>query len=482
MENIIIFDTSLRDGEQSPGFSMNVEEKVRMAKQLQKLQVDIIEAGFPIASEGDFEAVRAISREIKNVKVAALARTDERDIVRAAEAIEPADVPRIHTFIATSNIHLEKKLRLTKEQALEKAVKGVRLARKYVDDVEFSAEDATRSDWEFLCDIFSAVISEGATTINIPDTVGYITPAEFSKLIEYLHKNIKGIEKAVISVHCHNDLGLAVANSLSAVQAGVRQIECTVNGIGERAGNASLEEIVMGIWTRRDIYPFKTNIVTQQIYPASRLLTHITGLPVQVNKAIVGANAFAHEAGLHQDGVLKDRRTYEIITPDTIGISSNVLILGKHSGRHAFRERLKSLGYELSNDNLDKAFNAFKALADKKKEVYEEDLEAIIMEEVLRIPHRFKLRSVNVSSGTEMIPTATVEMEIDGKISKASGTGDGPVDAVYKVITAITQINSQFLKFTINAITGGTEAMGEVTVCLKENELTVLGHGAHIDI
>ncbi len=370
MEKVKIFDTTLRDGEQSPGFSMNVEEKVRMAKQLEKLNVDIIEAGFPIASPGDFEAVKAISENVKNCIIAGLARANRADIERAAEALKNAKRPRIHVFIATSDIHLEKKLNMSREQALETLIESIKFAREFVDDVEFSAEDATRSDWDYLVKVFTSAIDAGASTINVPDTVGYTVPSEFRRLITYLKENVKNINKATISVHCHNDLGLAVANSISAIEAGARQVECTINGIGERAGNASLEEIVMTIYVRKDILPFKTDVVTQQIYPTSRLLTHITGIRVQPNKAIVGDNAFAHEAGIHQDGVLKYSGTYEIMTPQSIGLPSNILVLGKHSGRHAFKERLKALGYELSDEDINKAFAQFKILADKKKEIY----------------------------------------------------------------------------------------------------------------
>lgn len=482
MEKVKIFDTTLRDGEQSPGFSMNVEEKVRMAKQLEKLNVDIIEAGFPIASPGDFEAVKAIAENIKNCTIAGLARANRADIERAAEALQNAKKPRIHVFIATSDIHLKKKLNMTREEALDALVEGVKLARKFVEDVEFSAEDATRSDWDYLCKVFTAAIDAGATTINVPDTVGYTVPSEFKRLITYLRENVKNIRKATISVHCHNDLGLAVANSISAIEAGARQVECTVNGIGERAGNASLEEIVMAIHVRKDIFPFKTDIVTEQIYPSSRLLTHITGIRVQPNKAIVGDNAFAHEAGIHQDGVLKYKQTYEIMTPQSIGLPSNVIVLGKHSGRHAFKERLKSLGYELNEEDLNRAFEQFKILADKKKEVYNEDIEAIVSDEILKINEKFKLLSVNITSGTEIQPAATIEMEIEGKRIRSSGSGNGPVDAIYKTIAGITKTKSKLLKFQVNAITGGTEALGEVSVHLEEDGISVIGKGAHTDI
>lgn len=482
MERVKIFDTTLRDGEQSPGFSMNVEEKVRMAKQLEKLNVDIIEAGFPIASPGDFEAVKAISENVEKCIIAGLARANPEDIKRAAEALKHAKKPRIHVFIATSDIHLEKKLNMTREEALETLIKAVRQAREYVDDVEFSAEDATRSDWNYLCKVFTAAIDAGASTINVPDTVGYTVPSEFKKLITYLKENVKNIHKATISVHCHNDLGLAVANSISAIEAGARQVECTINGIGERAGNASLEEIVMAIYVRRDIFPFETGVVTQQIYPTSRLLTHITGIRVQPNKAIVGDNAFAHEAGIHQDGVLKYTGTYEIMTPQSIGLPSNLLVLGKHSGRHAFKERLKALGYELSEEDLNKAFAQFKALADKKKEVYNEDIEAIVSDEVLKISEKFILQSVNITSGTDTTPHAKIVMEIEGKRVSSEGNGNGPVDAIYKTIAKITQTKSKLLRFQVNAITGGTEALGEVSVHLEEDGISVIGRGAHTDI
>ncbi len=377
-DKVMIFDTTLRDGEQAPGFSMNVEEKVRMARQLEKLGVDVIEAGFPIASEGDFQGVRAVARELKKTRVTGFCRAREEDIIRAAQALESAARPRIHIFLATSDIHLEKKLMMSRPQVIDAAGKAIRCARQYVDDVEFCAEDATRSDWDFLCQVFSAVLAEGAATINVPDTVGFAVPDEFQRLIRHLRKNLPGLEKAVLSVHCHNDLGLAVANSLAALRAGARQVECTVNGIGERAGNASLEEIVMTLWTRREHYPVQTMIETREIYPTSRLLTEITGVPVQPNKAIVGANAFAHEAGIHQDGVLKDRRTYEIMTPATVGLASSTLVLGKHSGRHALKERLKTLGFELTDTDLCKVFNEFKALADRKKVVADHDLQELV--------------------------------------------------------------------------------------------------------
>ncbi len=481
-EKLTVFDTTLRDGEQAPGFSMNVEEKLRLARQLDRLNVDVIEAGFPIASEGDFAAVRSVATEIRDRTVAALARASRRDIERAAQALEPAAHPRIHTFIATSDIHLEKKLGLSRAAAMERAAEAVRQCRKYVDDVEFSAEDATRSNWSFLAEVYSAVIREGCRTINIPDTVGYTTPEEFYRLISFLRTHVQNIEQVVISVHCHNDLGLAVANSLAAVLAGSRQVECTVNGIGERAGNAALEEIVMAIWTRQDLYPVKSSVTTRELYPASRLLKRITGTPVQPNKAIVGSNAFSHEAGIHQDGVLKDRHTYEIMTPETVGFTTSTLVLGKHSGRHAFASRLEKLGYKLDDTGFEHAFQAFKKLADKKKTIYDEDLETLVMGEIMDIPAPFKLLSVNVACGTGMVPTATVEIEIEGRVIKQTGHGDGPVDAAYKTIAALAGARNHLVNFQVRALTPETEAMGEVTVSVEDRGQTVIGRAAHTDI
>ncbi|WAC07347.1 MAG: 2-isopropylmalate synthase [Thermodesulfobacteriota bacterium] len=483
MEKILIFDTTLRDGEQSPGFSMNIQEKMQVAKQLEKLNVDIMEAGFPIASEGDFQAVRAIAKNIKHSKIAALARTEDKDIDRAWEAIKEAAHPVIHTFISTSELHLKYQLYLSQEEVLEKAIHAVKRAKSYTPYVEFSAMDATRTDREYLCRVVEEAIKAGAVTINIPDTVGYAIPQEFGDLINHLMKNVSNIHRAILSVHCHNDLGLAVANALAAVQYGVRQVECTINGIGERAGNASMEEIVMSIRTRKDFFKhLYTQIVTEQIHPTSRLLTQITGISVQPNKAIVGSNAFAHESGIHQDGLLKEKITYEIMTPESIGISQSTLVLGKHSGRHAFKDRLKKLGYELSDEEVNILFKQFKDLADKKKEVFDEDLEALIAEEFLRIPEKYKLINLNAISGTGAIPTATVEMEVDGMVVKEAGFGDGPVDAAFKTIAKITGTKSKLLKFLVNAITGGTDAQGEVTVRLEENGLVATGQGAHTDI
>ena len=483
-EYVKIFDTTLRDGEQSPGASMNVEEKVLIAKQLARLGVDIIEAGFAISSPGDFEAVRRISHEIEGPIVCSLARAKSEDIDKAWEALEGAPKPRIHTFISTSDIHLKYQFKMTREEAKKRAIEMVKWARSYVDDVEFSPMDASRSDRAYLYEVIEAVIDVGATTVNIPDTVGYAIPSEFGALIKGIKDNVRNINKAVISVHCHNDLGLAVANSLAAVMHGARQVECTINGIGERAGNASLEEIVMICRTRKDILHLDTKIVSEQIYPTSRLISSITGIMVPPNKAIVGDNAFAHESGIHQDGLLKEKTTYEIMRPESIGLAQSTLIMGKHSGRHAFKARLKELGYEMSEENLNKAFERFKTLADQKKEVFDEDIEAIVADEVLRIeiPERFRLAALNVVSGTESIPSATVEMFLDGKQVKESGTGDGPVDAAYKTIAKMTKTKSKLLRYSVNAITGGTDAQGEVTVRLQEDDHIVLGQGAHTDI
>jgi 2-isopropylmalate synthase len=481
-ELIKIFDTTLRDGEQSPGATMNIPEKVRVAEQLEKLNVDIIEAGFPISSEGDFEAVKAISRSIKRSEVAGLARANPKDIDRAWEAIKEARFPLLHTFISTSDIHLKHQLKKSKQEVIRIAARSVARAKRYTPNVEFSAMDATRSDIEFLSAVFEEAIRAGATTINIPDTVGYAVPSEFGALIRTLRQRVKGIEKVTLSVHCHNDLGLAVGNSLAAIQNGARQVECTINGIGERAGNTSLEEIVMAIRTRSDLLRFHTRLIPKHLFATSRLVSKITGMVVQPNKAIVGANAFAHESGIHQDGVLKEKQTYEIMTPESVGIPKSLIVLGKLSGRHAFRERLKDLGYRLSESDLELAFNRFKQLADKKREIYDEDIESIVVEEILRMPHRFKLVYINVVAGNVTVPTATVQMEVDGQLKQEADFGDGPVDATFKTIKKITRTKSKLLQFAINAITSGTEAQGEVTVRLQEKGNTVIGQGADTDV
>jgi 2-isopropylmalate synthase len=482
-KTIKIFDTTLRDGEQSPGASMNIEEKLRIAHQLEKMNVDVIEAGFPIASEGDFEAVRKVAQTIRGPQIAGLCRANDMDIDRGWEALKYAgERGRIHTFIATSDIHMKYKLKMSEQQVIDTAVKAVRRAAGYTPNVEFSAEDAVRTRLPFLAQVVQAVIEAGVKTVNIPDTVGYTIPSEYFNIIRYLKENVPNIEQAVLSVHCHNDLGLAVANSLAAVQAGAEQVECTINGIGERAGNCSLEEVVMTLRTRHDILPFRTNVNTEHIYAASRLLSTITGIVVQPNKAIVGANAFAHEAGIHQHGVLMEKSTYEIMTPESIGLHTNKLVLGKHSGRHAFIARLKELGYELSKEDIERAFVRFKALADQKKEIFDEDLDAIVADEIVRVPEAIRLVQMSVSSGSFAAPTATVELEINGKVKKAAVLGDGPVDATFKAIKKLARMEPKLLHFGIGSITGGTDALGECTVRLDVNGREVLGQGAHSDI
>lgn len=482
VERCLIFDTTLRDGEQSPGATMNQQEKLQLARQLEKLGVDIIEAGFPASSEGDLESVRRISREIKSSRVVGLARAGAEDIEAAWRAVEDARSPGIHTFIATSDIHLKHKLRMSRQEVLETAGQATALARKLSDWVEFSCEDATRSDPEFLCQVIETAIGQGACTINIPDTVGYSYPEEIFERIRSIRENVKGIEDVVLSIHCHNDLGLAVANSLAALRAGCRQVECTINGIGERAGNASLEEIAMILKTRKEAFGLYTGIVSEQIFHTSRLVTTITGIPVQPNKAIVGANAFAHEAGIHQDGVIKERTTYEIIDPASVGIARSSLVLGKHSGRHALRERVRDLGYSLTEDEVNIIFKRFKDLADRKKDIFDQDIEAIIAEEVLRPAETYKLISLTVMSGSDVVPTATVRMEIEGKECHGAELGNGPVDATYNAILKLTGRRARLARFEISAITGGTDALGEVTIALEEQEKVAVGKGAHEDI
>ena len=481
-ETVIIFDTTLRDGEQSPGASMNTGEKLRIATQLEKLGVDVLEAGFPAASEGDFEAVSRIAEKLRETEVAGLARTSKEDIDRAWGAIQNAAKPRIHTFIATSDIHMEYKLRMTRDEVLKATVDAVKYSRSFTKNVEFSAEDGSRSDRDFLCKIFEAAIEAGATTINLPDTVGYAIPEEFSELVKYVKAHTPNIDKAVLSVHCHNDLGMATANTIAAISAGARQAEVTINGIGERAGNTSLEEVVMAMHTRPNYLPAKTRIRTEQIYPTSRLVTLITGIVVQPNKAIVGANAFAHEAGIHQDGVLKNPMTYEIMKPEHIGLSTNKLVLGKHSGRHALRSRLKELGYDLSDEELKLVFKKFKELADKKKHVVDEDLEVIVTEGILRTADIFSMEYLNVTCGTTVLPMASVKLLINGRPVQGAGYGNGPIDAAFNAIAKLTGTNSELLRFSVTAITGGTDAQGEVTVRLSENGLIALGRAADPDI
>lgn len=481
-KKIIIFDTTLRDGEQSPGASMNIGEKVLVAKQLETLGVDKIEAGFPASSPGDFDAVKQVAAEVKKPIVIGLARTRDEDIKRAWDAVKVANRPGLHTFIATSDIHLEYKLHMTKNQVLKTVEDAVKACRGCCSSVEFSAEDATRSDKEFLVDVFNAAAASGADTINIPDTVGYTTPKEFFDLVSYIKTNVKAAQDIAISVHCHNDLGLATANSISAILAGATQVECTINGIGERAGNASLEEVVMALNVRKDIYNFYVGIDTTQIYPASRLVSHITGMSVQPNKAIVGANAFAHEAGIHQDGYLKERTTYEIMTPESVGIGQSSLVLGKHSGKHALKNRLEALGYNLTDTEISKVFKRFKDISDRKKDMYDEDIEAIVMEEIYRIPDKYRLKYLNVTSGTVAVPTATVQLEIEGEVVQTAGFGNGPVDAVYKTIIQMTGVDAKLLHFSVSSITGGTDALGEVTVDLQDKNRIAVGHGSDPDI
>jgi 2-isopropylmalate synthase len=480
-----IFDTTLRDGEQSPGASMDVEEKVVIARQLEKLGVDVIEAGFAASSEGDFESVVRVSKEAKRPLVVSLARAQEGDIKRALKAVEHAKRPGIHIFIATSDIHMKHKLRMTRNEVLDAAAWAVNYAKKHIDYIEFSAEDASRSDWDFLVQVFSEVIRMGAKTVNVPDTTGYAIPSEFGSLVGYLVEKTEGSDRVTWSAHCHNDLGLAVANSLAAVANGARQVECTINGIGERAGNTSLEEVVMALKTRRSLFGVDTNIVTEQIYPTSRLLSQITGIPIPINKPIVGDNAFAHEAGIHQDGVLKQRLTYEIMTPESVGIPGNRLVMGKHSGRHAFSERLKDLGLNVNKLDMNRAFARFKELADKKKEVYDEDIEAIVAEEILRLPgqpDRYELLYLNVNSSSNAIPSATVKMKVDGQECIDHGTGDGVVDACYKVVAKIIGSRARLVRYSVKAITGGAEAQGEVSCLIEDGGIQVSGQGTHTDI
>lgn len=483
-DHLIIFDTTLRDGEQSPGASMAREEKVRIARQLERMRVDVIEAGFPAASNGDFESVKAVADVIKDSTVCGLARALERDIQRAGEALRGAKSARIHTFIATSAIHMEKKLRMSPDQVIEQAVKAVKWARQYTDNVEFSPEDAGRSDPDFLCRVLEAVIAAGAGTLNIPDTVGYSMPSQFGGLIHDLRNRIPNADKAVFSVHCHNDLGLAVANSLSAVLNGARQVECTINGLGERAGNAALEEIVMAVRTRQDVFGCETRIDATQIMPASRLVSSITGFAVQPNKAIVGANAFSHESGIHQDGVLKHRETYEIMRAEDVGWSANKMVLGKHSGRNAFRTRLTELGIELgSEEALNAAFSRFKELADKKHDIFDEDLQALVSgEAAANTPELFKLVSLKVCSETGEIPSARVVITENGQEKNGNAEGGGPVDAAFRALESIVNSGAELQLYSVNNITTGTDAQGEVTVRLSKGGRIVNGQGADTDI
>lgn len=484
-KRIRIFDTTLRDGEQSPGASMNQAEKVEVARALAALGVDVIEAGFPIASPGDFDAVRAIAGEVTGATVCGLARCNDRDIDRAWEALKFAQSPRIHVFLATSAIHREHKLKMTREQIVERAVESVRRAKSYCSDVEFSPEDAARTEIDFLCEVVEAAIAAGATTVNIPDTVGYATPTQYAGVIKTLRERVPNIGNAIISVHCHNDLGLAVANSLAACEVGARQVECTINGIGERAGNASLEEIVMALHTRHDYYGLTTNIKTERLYPMSRMVSTITGLTVQRNKAIVGRNAFAHEAGIHQDGMLKERSTYEIMRPEEVGVPKTDLVLGKHSGRHALRDRVEELGYHLNDAQLEILFTDFKALADKKKEVYDEDLIVLIEKHIQDVQPLWTLVSMHTTAGTGLLPTATVCIRRpDGHVVQDAAIGTGPVDAIFKAVERVTGVAANLREFAVRGVTAGKDAQGEVTLELEveSDDRSFRGRAASTDI
>ncbi|UCC90454.1 MAG: 2-isopropylmalate synthase [Dehalococcoidia bacterium] len=483
MDKVIIFDTTLRDGEQAAGGTLNIQEKLDIAKQLEKLGVDVIEAGFPISSTGDFDAVRLIAKEVRTPVICALARAHPDDIDQAWEAVREAEHPRIHVFLSASDIHLLHQLKKSREEILEMSRTMVARAKKYTDDIEFSPMDASRTEPEYLYQILAAVIDAGATTVNIPDTVGYAIPAEFGSLIEGILQNVPNINRAIVSVHCHDDLGLAVANSLEAVKRGARQVECTINGIGERAGNASLEEIVMAIKTRKDFFNLTTNINTTQIYRASRLVSELTGFLVPPNKAIVGANAFSHESGIHQDGVIKMPITYEIMDPRTVGIPASSLVLGKLSGRHAFRERLAELGYSLSEEDFNRAFNAFKQLADKKKEVTDKDIESLVAEELRTVSEVYHLDRVQVSCGDRGIPTAAVRLIApDGQVLADAALGTGPVDAVYKAINRLVGVPNVLTEFTVKSITEGIDAIGEVLIRIESEDVTYTGRGADTDI
>lgn len=484
-ETITIFDTTLRDGEQSPGCSMTTEEKLEVARALVELGVDVIEAGFPIASPGDFDAVRKIAERFGDQTViCGLARCREDDIRRAGEALAGAAQRRIHVFLATSAIHREHKLKMSKEEIIARAVQSVEQAKTYTDDIEFSPEDAARTELDFLCEVTEKAITAGATTVNIPDTVGYSTPTHFYNVIRYLKDNVPNIDQAVISTHCHNDLGLAVANSLAAVEAGARQIECTINGLGERAGNASLEEVVMALRTRRDHYGIDTSINTQKLFPTSRLVSRITGMTVQRNKAIVGQNAFAHEAGIHQHGVLQERSTYEIMRPEDVGYIGQNLVLGKHSGRHAFRDRVQHLGFDLEEDMMQRVFDEFIELADKKKEVYDSDIIALIESHIGESADQWSLARFHTLAGTDVLPTATLEMQRDGsdEIFRDAATGDGPIDAVFKALERVVGLEARLTEYQVRSVSSGKDALGEVNVQIDIDGVTYHGKGVDTDI
>ncbi|HTO78275.1 MAG TPA: 2-isopropylmalate synthase [Methylocystis sp.] len=478
---VVIFDTTLRDGEQSPGASMTLEEKLEVADILDALGVDVIEAGFPIASQGDFEAVSEVAKRLKRASVAGLARASEKDIDRCAEALRDAKRPRIHTFISTSPLHMKYKLQMEPERVLEMVASSVSRARNHVEDVEWSAEDGTRTEFEFLCRAVEIAIRAGATTINIPDTVGYATPAEYEALFTRLRDSVPNADKAIFSVHCHNDLGLAVANSLAGVRGGARQIECTINGIGERAGNAALEEVVMAMRTRPDALPFHTGIETKLLTRASKLVSAVTSFPVQYNKAIVGRNAFAHESGIHQDGMLKNAFTYEIMTPESVGVAKTALVMGKHSGRHAFREKLKELGYDLGDNALEDAFKRFKDLADRKKIVYDEDLIALVDDEIVNAHEFIKVDALMVMAGTHGPQSAALTLDVGGEKRTHQASGNGPVDAIFNAIKALAPHEATLELFQVHAVTEGTDAQAEVSVRLSEDGKSVTGRGADPD-
>ncbi|NMB96700.1 MAG: 2-isopropylmalate synthase [Clostridiaceae bacterium] len=480
--NIKIFDTTLRDGEQTPGINLNVYEKVEIAKQLERLGVDVIEAGFAIASPGDFEAIKEVAKNVKNATIASLARALEKDIDRAWEAVQYAQSSCIHTFIATSDIHMKYKLRMSEEQVLERAVAMVKYAKNYCENVEFSAEDASRSRLEFLYKVFEEVIKAGATVINVPDTVGYSTPEEFGKLIRNIKNNVSNIDKVSISVHCHNDLGMAVANTLAAIQNGATQVETTINGLGERAGNAAMEEVVMAMNTRKDFYGFSNNINATQIYRTSKLVTSLTGITVQPNKAIVGANAFAHESGIHQHGVLSEKSTYEIMSPESIGLKQNRMVLGKLSGRHAFEDKLREMGYNLTEEQIKNTFQKFKELADRKKEISDSDIEALVNEKVAKVPEVFMLESYQISSGNKLVSTSTISVRRNGTVITEAATGEGPVDAAFNALDRAVGIPLKLEDYSLRAVTGGKDALGEVTVRVSKNGKTFTGRGVSTDI
>lgn len=481
-QKIYIFDTTLRDGEQSPGASLDVQQKVMIAHQLAKLNVDAIEAGFPVSSPAQFEGVKLIAQDVKGPTICGLARAMELDITSCWDAIKFSEKPRIHTFIGTSDVHIKKKFRKSEDEILEMARRAVKMARNLCPEVEFSPEDSARTGKDFLMRIIEAAIDAGATIINVPDTVGYSYPKEFGSLINEIMNRVPNVDKAIISVHCHNDLGLAVANSLSAVQNGARQVECTINGIGERAGNASLEEIVMALKTRKDGFNADTNINTQEIHRTSKMVSHLTGIVIQPNKAIVGANAFAHESGIHQDAVLKERTTYEIMTPESIGLMTNKIVLGRHSGRHGLKSRLEAMGYDLTKEELERAYNNFLKIADKKKEIYDEDLEIIVEHEIFEQNKIYEMKYFHITSGNQMVPTATIGLNYENEIKQEAAVGDGPVDAAFNAIDRITQVPMKLEDYQLRAVTGGKNAMGEVSVKISNEGQSVTGRGASTDV